>query len=129
MVKKMSEAMNIVLRFVQKAFKYERDKEQFGHEKVMFSEETLVYNASDCEDRAILFSNLIKELFGVSVVGVKYNDHMSTALYIPLQGDSIKVGKRRYVMADPTYVNANIGQEIPKYKNIRPDYFIYLNKK
>jgi len=124
--KKMSEAMNIVLHFVQKAFKYERDEEQFGHEKVMFAEETLAYNASDCEDRAILFAYLTKKLFGVRVVGVKYSDHMTTALYVPLHGDSVKIGSRRYVMADPTYINANIGQEMPKYRNIQPESFIRL---
>ena len=124
--KKISEAMNFVLRFVQKAFKYERDDEQFGYEKVMFAEETLVYNASDCEDRAVLFSYLVKHLFGINVVGVKYSDHMSTALYIPLKGDSVMVANRRYVMADPTYINANIGQEIPKYRSIEPEYFIRL---
>jgi hypothetical protein len=127
--KKISEAMNIVLRFVQKAFIYERDEDQFGHEKVMFAEETLVNRASDCEDRAVLFAYLVKRLFGVRVVGVKYSDHMSTALYIPLQGDSVKVGSRRYVMADPTYINANIGQEIPKYRNIQPESFIALQYK
>ncbi|MBA1433554.1 MAG: hypothetical protein FAF04_08205 [Epsilonproteobacteria bacterium] len=127
--KKMSEAMNIVLRFVQKAFKYERDDEQFGHEKVMFAEETLVYSASDCEDRVVLFAYLVKELFGVRVVGVKYSDHMTTALYIPLQGDSVKIGSRRYVMADPTYINANIGQEIPKYRSMQPEAFIQLQYK
>jgi len=124
--KKMSEAMDFVLHFVQKAFKYERDKEQFGHEKVMFAEETLAYRASDCEDRATLFSYLIKKLFGVSVVGVKYSDHMSTALYIPLKGDSVHVGRRRYVVADPTYVNANLGQSMPRYKSIMPESFIYV---
>jgi hypothetical protein len=92
----------------------------------MFTEETLVYKASDCEDRAVLFAQLIKKLFGVRVVGVKYSDHMSTALYIPLKGDSVRVGKRRYVMADPTYINANIGQEIPKYRDIQPESFIRL---
>ncbi len=127
--KKMSEAINIVLHFVQKAFKYERDEEQFGHEKVMFAEETLAYKASDCEDRAVLFAYLIKKLFGVRVVGVKYSDHMSTALYIPLRGDSVRVGRRRYVMADPTYINANIGQEIPKYRDIQPESFIRLQYK
>jgi hypothetical protein len=125
--KKISEAMNIVLRFVQKAFKYERDFEQFGHEKVMFAQETLIYSASDCEDRAVLFAYLVKKLFGVRVVGVKYSDHMSTALYIPLKGDSVIYNRRRYVLADPTYVNANIGQEMPKYRNIQPESFIRLS--
>jgi hypothetical protein len=92
----------------------------------MFAEETLVYDASDCEDRAILFAYLVKHIFGVSVVGVKYSDHMSTALFVPLKGASVRVGKRAYLLADPTYINANIGQEMPKYRDIEPEAFIYF---
>lgn len=121
-----SSAINFVLHFVQKAFVYERDEDQFSKEKVMFAEETLVYNKSDCEDRAILFAYLVKRIFKISVVGVKYSDHMATALYIPLEGDSVKVGGRRYVIADPTYINANIGMSMPKYKSLRPESFIRL---
>ena len=126
--RKSSDAINFVLHFVQKAFKYERDTEQFGKEKVMFAEETLYYDKSDCEDRSVLFANLIKKLFGISVVGVKYKDHMSTALYIPMSGDSVNKGSRKFVIADPTYVNANIGQAIPKYKSIKPERIYSLFK-
>jgi len=125
--KKMSDALNFVLHFVQKAFVYKRDQEQFGKEKVMFAEETLIYNASDCEDRAVLFAYLVKHIFGIRVVGVKYSDHISTALYIPMQGDSVFINRRKYVLADPTYINANIGQEIPKYRDIQPETFIYVD--
>ena len=124
--KKMSEAMNFVLHFVQKSFKYQVDNQQFGREKVMFAQETLYFNKSDCEDRAVLFSYLIKELFGISVLGVKYKDHMATALYIPMEGDSIKVGSKRFVLADPTYINASIGQSMPKYKPKIPNSFIVV---
>ncbi len=124
--KTSSVAINFVLRFVQKAFAYQIDQDQFGREKVMFAEETLYYDKSDCEDRAILFSYLVKELFGVTVVGVKYKDHMTTALYIPMQGDSIKAGGKKFVIADPTYVNANIGQSMPKYKSQIPQSFIHV---
>jgi len=124
--KKASEALNFVLRFVQKAFKYERDNEQFGREKVMFAEETLCYDKSDCEDRAVLYARLVKDLFGIGVVGVKYKDHMSTALHVPMRGDSVKVSGQRYVLADPTYVNASLGQSIPKYKSVIPDSFVYV---
>ena len=124
--KKASAALNFVLRFVQKAFKYERDKEQFGREKVMFAEETLYYDKSDCEDRAVLYARLVKDLFGIGVVGVQYKDHMSTALHIPMRGDSIKVSGQRYVLADPTYINASLGQSIPKYKSIIPKRFVYV---
>lgn len=124
--KKASVAMNFVLNFVQNAFKYEVDEEQFGREKVMFAEETLYYDKSDCEDRAILFSYLVRKLFHISVIGVKYKDHMSTALYIPMNGDSVKNNRRRYVIADPTYINANIGMNMPKYKSVRPEKFIFV---
>ena len=126
--KKASVAINFVLHFVQKAFKYERDNAQFGREKVMFSTETLYYNKSDCEDRAILFAYLVKELFNISVVGVQYSDHMSTALYIPMKGDSVKVKLHKFVIADPTYINANIGMSMTKYKSQIPESFIMVRK-
>jgi hypothetical protein len=125
--KKASEAINFVLNFVQNAFKYETDFEQFGHEKVMFAEETLYYDKSDCEDRAVLFAYLVKKLFRVGVIGVKYKDHMATALYIPMDGDSVKFNSKKFVIADPTYINANIGQSMPKYRAIKPESFIVVN--
>ena len=126
--KKASVAINFVLHFVQKAFRYERDDAQFGREKVMFSNETLYYDKSDCEDRTILFAYLIKKLFNISVVGVQYSDHMSTALYIPMRGDSVKVQRRKFVIADPTYINANIGMSMPKYRSKIPESFIMVRK-
>jgi hypothetical protein len=126
--KKASEAMNFVLSFVQKSFAYERDDQQFGREKVMFAQETLYFDKSDCEDRAVLFSYLVKELFSVSVVGVKYKDHMATALYVPINGDEVTSESKRFVVADPTYVNANIGMSMPKYKSIKPQSFIIVSQ-
>jgi len=123
-----SDAMNFVLHFVQKSFIYQTDQEQFAREKVMFAAETLYYDKSDCEDRAILFSYLIKELFSISVLGVKYKDHMATALYIPMDGNSIEVNKKKFIIADPTYINSNIGQSMPKYKSINPESFIVVKR-
>jgi len=127
--KKAAEAMNFVLNFVQNAFEYQTDQEQFGREKVMFAEETLYYKASDCEDRAILYSYLTKELFDVAVLGVKYPNHMATALYVPLDGDKIKVKGKEFVIADPTYINANIGQAMPQFKGKMPKEFIFVTLK
>jgi len=124
--KKASEAINFVLNFVQKSFKYERDQVQFGREKVMFAYETLYYNSSDCEDRATLFAFLVHKLFKIDVIGVKYKDHMATGLNIPLQGDSVKFAQHRFVIADPTYIDANIGQSMPQYKFKSPEHFIVL---
>jgi len=126
--KKASEAMNFVLCFVQNAFKYEQDNKQFGREKVMFAQETLYFDKSDCEDRSVLFSYLIKELFGVSVVGLKYEDHMATAIYVPIEGDDVIVKSRKFIIADPTYINAPIGMSMPKYRSIKPLGYISVRE-
>lgn len=126
--KRASDAMNFVLQFVQKAFDYERDDQQFGREKVMFAQETLYYNKSDCEDRAVLFAYLMQELFNMNVLGVKYKDHISTALYIPMEGDFIVAGGKKFIVADPTYINANIGQNMPKYRDLKPEKFILVKR-
>lgn len=126
--KHASVAIDFILKFVQKAFKYEVDQKQFGKEKVMFVQETLYYEKSDCEDRAILFSYLVNKLLHISSVGVKYSDHMATALYIPMKGDNVRVNGKKYIIADPTYINATIGQSMPKYRGIKPQRFIHVNK-
>ncbi len=127
--KKASEAMNFVLAFVQKAFAYETDQQQFGKEKPMFVEETLHYKASDCEDRAVLYSYLMTELFDVPTLGIKYPNHMATALYVPLNGDKIKLHNKEFVVADPTYINANIGQAMPQFRGKMPKEFILVTIK
>ena len=122
--KQAGDAMNFVLHFVQKSFKYSKDDAQFNREKVMFAQETLYFNKSDCEDRAVLFAYLIKELFGITVMGVHYKGHMATALYAPMKGDYVKAGSRKFVVADPTYINSNIGQSMPQYKAQNPKNLI-----
>ena len=124
--KEASLGINFVLNFVQNAFAYERDAEQFGREKVMFAQETLYYEKSDCEDRSVLFAALVHKLFKVPTIGIKYKDHMATGLFIPMFGDSVHVGNKRFVIADPTYINAKVGQSMPKYKPLRPESFIVL---
>lgn len=126
--KKASTAINFVLHFVQNAFKYQSDEIQFKKEKFMFAQETLYYDKSDAEDRVALFSYLIKKFFSFSVIGVKYKDHMLTGLYIPILGDSVMQRKKKFIVADPTYNNANIGQNVSKYKLLKPLEFIELKK-
>jgi hypothetical protein len=63
----------------------------------------------------------VKKLFNINVVGIKYKDHMATALYIPIDGDSVKIHSKKFIVADPTYINAIIGKSIPKYKSKKPE--------
>ena len=120
------EAVNMLLRFTQTAFAYQTDKEQFNYEKVFFPEETFFYPYSDCEDRTILFSYLVKHILGLEVVGVKYSDHMAAAVKLSSppknsQWDGFMYKNSYYTIADPTYMNANIGMAMPTYKNKKFD--------
>ena len=111
-------AANILLHFVQTAFDYATDDEQFGYERPLFADETLYYPYSDCEDRAILYSVLVRELLGLDVVLLHYPDHLATAVCFntEVSGDYLQVDGRRYIVCDPTYINADIGQAMPQYK-------------
>jgi len=126
--KHTSRGIEFILHFIQKAFQYKKDMFHFGREKVMFAQETLYYNYSDSDDRAVLFSYLINKLFGIRVIGLKYKNHMATALYIPMQGETVSVGKRKFVLADPSYLNANIGDIIPKYKLQKVEKILFFHK-
>lgn len=117
------EAANVLLRFVQTAFDYQTDDEQFGGEKYMFAAETLHYPYSDCEDRAILFSYLVHELLHLEVVGLIYPGHAATAVHFnqPVGGDQVEINGVRYLVCDPTYVNADIGMAMPEFKQTKPE--------
>jgi hypothetical protein len=117
-----TEAANMLLRFVQTAFKYETDDDQFGHEKYMFAEETIFYPYSDCEDRAALFSSLVRRILGLDVIGLHYPGHVATAVRFSeyVAGDAVTVNGERFVVCDPTYINADIGLAMPQFRMVKP---------
>ena len=117
--KSKSEAANILLHFTQKAFKYKTDGEQFGYERPFFADETFAYPYSDCEDRAILYSVLVRDLLDLPVVLVHYQGHLATAVMFDedVAGDYFALDGGRYVVCDPTYINADIGMAMPMYKS------------
>jgi hypothetical protein len=120
------EAANILLRFVQTAFEYKNDWAQFGREKPFFAEETLFYPYSDCEDRAILFTYLVRQLLGLEVIGLDYPGHSATAVKFSTEilGDTVEYQGSTYLVCDPTYINANIGQCMPKFVGVEPDVIV-----
>ena len=89
----------------------------------MFPEETLFYPYSDCEDRAILFAYLVRKLTPLEVVGLLYSDHVATAVKFSsyVAGDSRMYQGQRYVVSDPTYIGADVGMEMPQYKDAMPE--------
>lgn len=120
-----AEQINLLLRFVQTAFEYSTDGDQFGYENYLFPEETLFYPASDCEDRAALFAWLVRDILDLEVAVLDYPGHIATALGFDAQdsrrGNLISVDGRNLVVADPTYINANIGMVMPDFRKERPE--------
>ncbi|HTY01525.1 MAG TPA: hypothetical protein VMG09_15990 [Bacteroidota bacterium] len=116
------EAVNVLLRFSQTAFGYKVDKELFGREKPMFPDEVLYYSDSNCKDRAILFSYLVRALIRLEVVGLDYPGHISTAVMFSkdVPGDNIDYQGRRYTICDPTYIGADAGMCMPQFKGVTP---------
>ena len=117
-----AEAVNILLAFVQHAFEYKTDDEQFGREKSFFPEELFYYKFSDCEDRSILFANLVESLLGLDVVGIEYPGHLATgvAFSTVIGGDSFDYEGKKFTICDPTYINATYGMAMPQFKDVKP---------
>lgn len=120
------DAVNIILRFVQTAFEYKTDDDQFGYEKYFFVEETISYPYSDCEDRSIMFAYLVRALTGNDVVGLKYPGHLATAVAFNDQvgGDQLNYKGKTYTVCDPTYKNADIGMSMPNFKGKAPQVVV-----
>lgn len=117
--KSEAEAAGILIDFVQTAFEYRTDEEQFGYERPLFPDETLYYPYSDCEDRAIFYSVLVRELLGLKVALLHYPHHLAVAVRFneETEGDYIEIGGQKYIVCDPTFSGAGIGRTMPEMNN------------
>lgn len=117
------EAANKLLHFVQYAFDYATDQEQFGYEKPYFLEENFYYPKNDCEDRAVLYATFVHELLGIDVHLVQYPGHECTAIHFTdntVVGDGYEYQGRTYLICDPTYIGASIGCCMPNFRRVKP---------
>ena len=113
------DAVNKILNFVQTAFVYEYDEEVWGGDRAFFATETLHYPYADCEDRSILFSRLVRDILGLDVVLIYYPGHLATAVAFTQEvyGDYLMHNNRKYIVCDPTYINAPLGRTMPGMNN------------
>lgn len=116
------QALNRLLHIVQSGFEYQTDGQQFGEENYLFPLETLHYPYSDCEDRAALFAHLVSSVLDLPVIITDYPGHVATAVApsTQLAGDKVQFQGRDYLIADPTYINANLGMTMPHLAKVKP---------
>lgn len=116
------DAVQLLLNYLQYDFDYAIDSEQFGFEKPFFVEENYFYPFNDCEDRAILFSFLVREVLGLDVVLLDYPNHVAAAVCFgtdDVQGDYFNYRGKKYIVCDPTYIGAPVGMTMEGYQNQR----------
>ena len=118
--KSKQKAVFMILDFVQYCFEYATDQDQFGYERPFFGDESFYYPKNDCEDRAILFSILVRDLVGLDVVLVHWPGHLGAAVAFDeeVEGDYFTVDGRRFTVCDPTYVGAKIGMTMDDFINV-----------
>ena len=104
--KSQLESAEIILNWIQTAFKYEYDKDVWGYDRAFFAEESLFYPSCDCEDRSILFTRLIRDLLGLKCILVYYPGHLASGVRFTgeVSGEYIDVEGDRYTVCDPTFI-------------------------
>lgn len=117
------QAVDKLLYFVQKGFRYEYDEVLHGREKTNFFEESLFYPACDCEDRSIFYSYLLWNVLGVKnqllsypgheAVGVMLNEDISGTYYTDNLGE-------KYYISDPTNIGAPTGVPQTAFRDVAP---------
>lgn len=117
--KSQEEAVNMLLNWVQTGFEYEYDDKVWGGDRAFFAEETLYYPFCDCEDRSILFTRLVRDLLGLKCILIYYPGHLACAVNFTEQvsGDYLVISGKRFVVTDPTYINAPVGRTMPDMDN------------
>ena len=106
---------------MQKDFRYRTDTDQFGKEKPYFCEENFYYPYNDCEDRAVLFTFLVRKILGYDCLLLEYSDHVNCAVKIDGETDGyfVRRGDSRYYVCDPTCQGAKVGMSGKNYR-IKP---------
>lgn len=124
-------AVSMLLEWVQQCFPYAYDDQVWHTDRAFFAEESLFYPGSDCEDHAILFSQLVRDLVGLDVCLVytqnqKNEGHLLTAIGFnsEVKGHSVTVGGKRFVMADPTWSNYPVGRIGSEFYNYKPSVIL-----
>ena len=109
LLKKEIKGMNIkngvdfLMRFTRYSFLFESDTKIYGEEKRLSPEQTLLFDQSDCEDRAGLFFFLVKEIYNLPMIVLSFPTHVTIAVKFdkPI-GKPILYNGIAYSVCEPT---------------------------
>lgn len=116
---KAKEGVDFLMRFTRNAFIFETDSKAFGNEKRLSPEQTLLYEQSDCEDRAALFFFLVREIYNLPMIVLAFPEHVTIAIGFdkPL-GKPIVYNGIKYSVCEPTPQKEDlaIGELLSQYR-------------
>lgn len=130
---KMDERKGIdyLMHFVRYAFAYESDSAQFGKEKRLSAEQTLLYDYSDCEDRSAFFFYLVKEIYDLPMIVLTYPKHVTVAVNFgkKLGKNPIEYKGGYYYVCEPSSqkIDLQIGEMLPDWRK-EPHQVVYEYK-
>ena len=97
------QGLTYLLDFTRYSFDFDRDTHVFGREKRLSPEETILYEKSDCEDRAALFFYLVKKLYNLPMIVLSYPSHINIGIVIDQpKGKGIAYKGKLYTIFEPT---------------------------
>jgi hypothetical protein len=111
--------VDYLMRFTRYAFLFKPDTENFGSEKRLSPEQTLLYEQSDCDDRAALFFFVVREIYNLPMIVLAYPRHVTIAVQFDKSvGKPIVYKGNRYYICEPTpqKEDLSIGQSLPELK-------------
>jgi hypothetical protein len=101
--KSVKNGVSFLMHFTRYSFEYRPDEQNFGKEKRLSPEQTLLYEGSDCEDRVALFFYLVKEIYNLPMIVLTYPDHVSIAVAFEKPvGTPIMYNGKAYSICEPT---------------------------
>ena len=127
---KQKDGVEFLMRFTRYAFLFKPDGEVFGSEKRLTPEQTLLYEYSDCEDRAALFFLLVKEIYNLPMLVLTYPDHVTVAVQFEKgYGKTVEYKGMKYSVCEPSpqRIDLRVGQIMPTLKN-QPYQIVYAYK-
>lgn len=113
--------VDYLMRFTRNAFAYENDQDNFGKEKRLSPEQTLLNPYSDCDDRSALFFCLVKEIYNLPMIVLAYPRHVTIAVKFDKPvGNPIEYKHRKYSVCEPTpqLKDLAVGELSPDLKNV-----------
>ena len=118
---KQEKGIDYLMNFTRHAFMFQTDQENFGTEKRLSPEQTLMNTKSDCDDRAALFYFLVKEVYNIPMIVLVYPSHVTVALELqqPI-GTPVVYNGRKFSVCEPTpqRLELPVGQLMPELKSV-----------